>query len=119
MANKSNAQPETASDLYQAVKQMGETGPYFQIRGDDENFFLAVCCAVRYCLGRRTYMPDLITRWIRGNLNGVIPIKYIDLMLRDISTQRSYGDRALGDACDVATWNRFEKWLEEQKSKDE
>lgn len=30
----------------------------------DENFESIIICAVRYCLGRRTYMPSLVVSYI-------------------------------------------------------
>lgn len=92
-------------------------GSWFQIRGDDQDFWAVICCAVRYSLGRRTYMPELVTTWIRTHCNGIIPVNALNIMLDDISGQRRMGIRAMGDECDLKTWNSFEAWLEEQKGK--
>ena len=80
-----------------------------------EDLYTVAICAVRYSLGRRTYMPGLVTDWIMGNFSGRIPAGTCDIMLRDIREQRERGERggyeALGDPCDVKTWTDFETWL--------
>ena len=69
----------------------------------DDPLMSVLICAVRYCLGRRTYMPEL-------------PAETALIMLRDINDQRRMGERigreALGDPCDVKTWETFESWLQ-------
>lgn len=73
-------------------------------------------CAVRYCLGRRTYMPSLVTtfigRYFRDSLSG----KTIDVMKRDIDEAKEHD--ALGDPCDVKAWNLFREWLDTVKAWD-
>ena len=72
-------------------------------------FCLVIIAAVRYCLGRRTYMPDVVTRWIMARVPE-LPAETAKIMLRDINDQRrQYG---LGDDCDVKTWETFESWLQ-------
>ena len=82
----------------------------------DDDFFAVLICALRYCCGRRTYMPGLVTDWVMKNMHGKIPERDLHIMLRDIEDQRRYGEMAgssspLGDPCDVETWKRFELWL--------
>ena len=75
----------------------------------DDPFMLVLISAVRYCLGRRTYMPDVVTRWIMASVPE-LPANTAKTMLRDINDQRrQYG---LGDDCDVKTWETFESWLQ-------
>lgn len=89
------------------------------LRGDnltsDSHYYTVLICAVRYCLGRRTYMPGLVTSWIMGNAPE-LPAETALIMLRDINDQRRMGERigkeALGDPCDVKTWEKFEAWLQ-------
>ena len=82
------------------------------------NLYTVAICAVRYALGRRTYMPGLVTEWIMANFAGRMPKNIAEIMLRDIKEQREYGERAgydsLGDPCDVRTWEKFEEWLKEE-----
>ena len=82
------------------------------IPAGDNSFWGIVICAVRYSLGRRTYMPGLVTVWIMGHCAGLMNKSDIAVMLRDIQYQREHG--SLGDACDVATWENFERWLNQQ-----
>lgn len=92
-----------------------DEGSWMQIRGDDDDFWAVVCCAVRYALGRRTYMPGLVTTWIRTHCSGIIPINDINIMLDDIASQRKLGIKAMGDECDLRIWEAFEAWLKTQK----
>lgn len=83
----------------------------------DDNFNAILIGAVRYSLGRRTYMPDLVTRWIMSQCKE-LPAETARTMLRDIEEQREMGRRSgwesLGDPCDVRTWEAFENWLKER-----
>ena len=75
----------------------------------DDPFCMVIISAVRYCLGRRTYMPDTVTRWIMASVPQ-LPAEIAKILLRDINDQRrQYG---LGDDCDVRTWETFESWLQ-------
>ena len=79
----------------------------------DEHFESVLICAVRYCIGRRTYMPELVTHWIMGHCKGQLSRKTLGVMQRDIETAYS-----LGDTCDVQTWNAFQVWLNKEVSGD-
>ena len=83
----------------------------------DDPFCSVIIAAVRYCLGRRTYMPDLVTRWIMASVPE-LPAGTAKIMLRDIEERRETGRRLgremLGDPCDVRTWEAFESWLKER-----
>lgn len=83
-----------------------------------DNMYTVAICAVRYALGRRTYMPGLVTDWIKANFAGRMPKGTCEIMLRDIREQREMGERSgwasLGDPCDVRTWEKFEAWLENE-----
>lgn len=82
---------------------------------DQIDFFGAVLtCAVRYCLGRATYMPLLVTDWIMEHCNGLLTAKTLCVMKRDIDEAES--QNGLGMDCDARMWKRFRAWLEEEKS---
>ena len=66
-------------------------------------------CAVRYCIGRATYMPGLVTGWIEENMRGKLSQKTIGVMRRDIDEARRR--QGLGMDCDVKTWEQFDVWL--------
>ena len=82
-----------------------------RITPEDNHFECLLISAVRYCIGRRTYMPEAVTVWIMGNCKGKLSKKTVSVMIRDID--EAHG---LGDKCDVETWMRFRKWLTEQEA---
>lgn len=68
--------------------------------------FGAVCnCAVRYCLGRRSYMPSLVCRYIISLLPKLTD-KTLDCFERDITERKRIGFD-FGDSCDYETWSAF------------
>ena len=92
-----------------------------KIMPDQIDFFGAVLnCAVRYCIGRRTYMPGLVTDWIMQHCHGLLAHKALAVMRQDIDEARTgqWGDMSLGDDCDVYTWLKFREWLEKEELQD-
>lgn len=70
--------------------------------------FGAICnCAVRYCLGRRSYMPSLVCRYIISLLPELTD-KTLDCFERDIAERKRKGFD-FGDSCDYQTWDAFYK----------
>lgn len=68
-------------------------------------------CAIRYCHGRMSYMPDLVRRIVRENLSQISD-KDLHVMIQDCGFQRQteqYGDPLI----DKPGWI---KWEEELKS---
>lgn len=85
-----------------------------KITPDQIDYFGAILnCAVRYCLGRRTYMPGLVTDWIMQHCDGLFTAKTLGVMKRDIDEAAARD--GLGDSCDVRTWVNFRAWLEKQE----
>ena len=76
-----------------------------------EDFGTLCICALRYCHGRRTYMPSLIQE-IAGAHLGEFSDKTIKVMVDDCQFQRNMD--LYGDECDKNAWL---KWG--QKVKDE
>lgn len=78
-----------------------------QIDLADEDFGLIVLSAMRYCIGRRTYMPEVFTNFV----NPLLPYlsdKTIFLLERDIREQAQYGENAYGDpVIDKPVWDNF------------
>lgn len=68
-------------------------------------------CAVRYSIGRQTYMPMLVTDWIMQNMDGKLNGNTLGVLKRDIDGTPV--DRR-GMECDQRTWARFREWLERQ-----
>lgn len=75
---------------------MGERKPNIDLSDDD--FGAVINCAIRYCLGRRTYMPGLVCGYIKPLLP-FLSENTICCMERDIREAPSYGDD-----CDLQTW---------------
>lgn len=70
--------------------------------------FGAVCnCAVRYCFGRRSYMPSLVCRYIISLLPELTD-NTLECFERDISERKRTGFD-FGDSCDYETWDAFYK----------
>lgn len=70
--------------------------------------FGAVCnCAIRYCLGRRSYMPSLVCGYITTLLPELTD-KTLDCFERDIAECKRTGFD-FGDYCDYKTWDEFYK----------
>ena len=76
--------------------------------GNDE-FGAILNCAVRYCIGRQTYMPKLVTDWIMSNCYHKLNKRTLTVMLRDINTSDN-----LGADCDVMIWMQFTHWIGQQ-----
>lgn len=78
-----------------------ETNKQISFDPADDDFGALVNCAVRYCLGRCTYMPSLICDYLKPRLP-LLNAKTIGCMERDIRSASFYGDE-----CDRATWTAF------------
>ena len=68
--------------------------------------FGAVCnCAVRYCLGRRSYMPSLVCGYLTPLLSK-LDDNTLFCFKRDIEEHKKDGFD-FGDSCDYETWKQF------------
>lgn len=77
----------------------------------DNDFQTILICAVRYSIGRATYMPGLVTGWIMGNMKGKLHPNTLAVMKRDIDETPI---ERRGMDCDQRTWATFREWLERQ-----
>lgn len=68
----------------------------------DDDFGAVINCAVRYCIGRQTYMPQLVTDYVRPLLPYLNYIT-VSTMWNDIRSAKSYGDKNI----DEPMWMRF------------
>ena len=72
--------------------------------------FGTVCgCAVRYSLGRQTYMPLLVQQFVIRNLN-LIDGYSLAVMVRDVKEAPSYGNETI----DKPGWMNFLAVLEKE-----
>lgn len=88
----------------------------------DDKFSVICLCAMRYALGRQTYMPGLVQEFIRAHIldidNGTIEVMIRDIDEADhIRTYRTDSDTpytvdGLGDTkIDRPGWERFREFL--------
>ena len=75
---------------------------------DDQDFGTVCACALRYAMGRRTYMPSLVRDFVRPLLPQ-LPRGVILVMLNDCEFQARYGDYG-DEIIDKPGWV---KWREE------
>ena len=66
-------------------------------------------CAVRYSLGRQTYMPSLVQQFINRNLKQIDSYS-LAIMARDIKEAPSYGNETI----DKPGWMNFLAVLEKE-----
>ena len=82
------------------------------MENDPETGAIALC-AVRYCMGRTTYMPGLVTDWMRRHWNELPPRDRFNIQ-RDVKDFVE-GGQSMGDSCDVDTWQSFLRWMQAQQ----
>ena len=68
----------------------------------DRDFGTVCGCAVRYSLGRQTYMPSLVQQFINRNLKQIDSYS-LAIMARDIKGAPSYGNETI----DKPGWMNF------------
>ena len=82
---------------------------------DEENLGTLCICAIRYCQGRQTYMPDLVRTIVRPLLPKLTD-KTIHVMAEDCEFQKEmklYGD----DNIDKPGWLKWELELQKEKER--
>lgn len=77
-----------------------------EVKGSNLDFALVVGSALRYGLGRRTYITGAISEFIINNIE-LIPAGQKLVMIRDIKEQEDYGDD-----CDEENWMKLLTELE-------
>ena len=81
-----------------------------------ENFGTLCICALRYCHGRRTYMPSLVQQ--------IVMAHFKDLSDRDLQViaddeQFQSHMNLFGDMCDKVDWENFYQTLREWRTDNE
>ena len=82
-----------------------------------ENFGTLAICAIRYCQGRQTYMPDLVRSIVTPHLSDISD-KDLRVMIEDCDFQERmslYGD----DRIDKPGWIRWKETLEAEQKRRE
>ena len=90
-----------------------------KINMNDDNFGTLCICAIRYCFGRQTYMPDLVRSIIRRHFSQIND-KDLQVMIEDCDFQERmnlYGDEKI----DKPGWIRWKEELliEQEKRKND
>ena len=83
----------------------------------NENFATLAICAIRYCHGRQTYMPELVRGIIISHLKE-IDDRDLDVMIDDCRFQESmnlYGDERI----DKPGWIKWKTTLMQEKERRE
>ena len=70
---------------------------------------LIYICALRYALGRKTYVTGVVADYIRARKT--LSKKCVDAMIRDIEEQEDYGMD-----CDKESWMRLLKNLKKGRA---
>lgn len=84
---------------------------------DSRDFGTLAICAIRYCQGRQTYMPDLVRGIIRPHLKK-LSSNDLSVMIEDCEFQarlNTYGDERI----DKPGWIRWKQALVEEKERRE
>ena len=86
----------------------------------NDKFALILLCAVRYGLGRRTYITDVISSYIKP-LIPALDTKDLILIKADIDRQKEdkFTDKPLGDKCDEEAWLSLEVAIDAELKKRE
>lgn len=75
---------------------------------------LLMVCAFRYSLGRRTYMPELVTELIE-NYWKIFNENDWKQFIEDIEFNQNFNN--LGDDCGIETWKNFEEFCKKRINK--
>lgn len=81
------------------------------VAANDDEFGSVLICAVRYCLGRATYMPHLVMDFITPFIP-YLENRTLYVMIRDIQESHS-----LGMECDRQAWMSFLQKLHQERQK--
>lgn len=106
-ANKETRLAKFAEALQCSVNDLKPDVPKGMIDPTNDDFGAVCNCAVRYCLGRRSYMLSLVCRYIISLLPELTK-KTLDCFERDIAERKRTGFD-FGDSCDYETWDAFYK----------
>lgn len=79
-----------------------------------EDFGTLCICALRYCHGRRTYMPSLVQRIVGEHLKEFSD-NTIEVMIDDCRFQRNMN--LYGDECDKFDWLRWEQKVKDDQTR--
>ena len=82
---------------------------------NEEDFATLAICAIRYCHGRETYMPDLVRSIVRPHLQDLTE-RNLSVLVDDCRFQKTmnmYGDESI----DKPGWLKWERELQNEMNK--
>ena len=80
----------------------------------DDNFGALCTCAIRYCIGRESYMPSLIINYLTPLLP-LLDNRTLAVMKKDIEHADYWGDEVIDKPLWRKFWAYIEAELEERK----
>ena len=83
------------------------------VRVDKEDFGILAVCAIRYCQGRESYMPELVRRILRPYLKDLSD-KDLQVMIKDCENQEFMGTYG-SPWVDKPGWIEWKKMLLKEK----
>ena len=96
-----------AEALQCSVNDLKSDVPKGMVDPSNDDFGALCNCAVRYCFGRRSYMPSLVCGYIISLLPELTD-KTLACFKRDIAERKRTGFD-FGDSYDYGTWDAFYK----------
>lgn len=105
--NKETRLAKFAEALECSVDDLRSDAPKGMVYPASDDFGAVCNCAVRYCLGRRSYMPSLVCRYIVPLLPELTS-KTLECFERDIAERKRTGFD-FGNSCDYEMWDEFYK----------
>ena len=104
------------SDIVVFAKEIDKMPALPGFPTQDDDFGAVINCAIRYCLGRHTYMPGLVIDWIMSYCGGQLTDKMVYCAKEDIDGAER--DGRLDTPDDIRQdWKRFRQWLDKQPCK--
>ena len=95
-----------------SVKRVLIQAPTADVVEIDDSLEIVIMSAVRYALGRRTYMPSAVIGFITPLLDK-LSYKTLAVLERDIAEADSYGDEKI----DKPDWMMFLRKIREEKER--
>ena len=86
-----------------------------EIKLGQENFSTLAICAIRYCQGRQTYMPELVRDIVRPHLKEISD-KDLAVMIDDCRFQKRF-DLYGNSVIDKPGWIKWEQTLLDEKER--
>lgn len=115
IATLNTAESSDGQDYIQAFDVLETIRRYEEdhIPVEQEDFGTLAVCAIRYCQGRQTYMPELVRRIIRPNL-AKLSDKDLQVLINDANEQKRTGN--YGSVQDKYGWVKWrQELLDEQE----